>query len=102
MTRAPALPGGPPALPGGRHLAAYTPPVEADTILGLLAWCASAAGVAGLIIVGIQLALQMRRGEPGEGATYFRGVFIVVMSCVLATTAGPLVAALGSLQLLGP
>ncbi|MER5395796.1 hypothetical protein [Streptomyces sp. NPDC002599] len=85
-----------------RFLAAYTPPVEADTILGLLAWCASACGVGGLIIVGIQMALQLRRGDPGEGGEHFRGVFFVTLSCLVATCAGPLVATLGSLQLLGP
>ncbi|MFD9326773.1 hypothetical protein [Streptomyces sp. NPDC060065] len=89
-------------LPGARFLAAYTPPVEAHTLINLLAWCASACGVAGLIIVGMQMALQLRRGDPGEGGEHFRGVFFVGLASLLATTAGPLVAALGSLQLLGP
>ncbi|MGW3661745.1 hypothetical protein [Streptomyces sp. NPDC005141] len=91
-------------LSGARFLAAdaYSPPVGADTILGILAWCASAAGVAGLIVVGIQMALQLRRGDPGEGGEHFRGVFFVTLGCLVATTAGPLVAALGALSLLGP
>ncbi|MFJ6464633.1 hypothetical protein ACIQM0_26995 [Streptomyces sp. NPDC091387] len=90
------------SLAGPQFLAAYTPPTDADTILGILAWCASAAGVGGLIIVGIQMALQLRRGDPGEGGEHFRGVFYVTLSCLVATTAGPLVAALGALSLLGP
>ncbi|MFF2848450.1 hypothetical protein ACFVT5_19315 [Streptomyces sp. NPDC058001] len=86
-----------------RFLAAkpYSPPVGAGTILGILAWCVSAAGVAGLIFVGIQMSLQLRRGDPGEGGEHFRGVFYVFLGCVLAVTAGPLVAALGDLSLRG-
>ncbi|CAM5662952.1 MULTISPECIES: hypothetical protein [Streptomyces] len=71
----------------------------AMTILRLLAWCASAAGVAGLIIVGIQMSIQLRRGDPGEGGEHFRGVFFVVIASLLATCAGPLVAFLGDLSL---
>lgn len=85
------------------HLAADTfdPGVGggAMTILRLLAWCASAAGVAGLIIIGIQMSLQLRRGDPGEGGEHFRGVFFIVLSSLLATCAGPLVAFLGDLSL---
>ncbi|MCX4904456.1 hypothetical protein [Streptomyces sp. NBC_00878] len=90
------------ALSGVRFLAAYSPPAEAGQILGILAWCASACGVGGLIIVGMQMALQLRRGDPGEGGEHFRGVFFVGLACLVATTAGPVVAALGELQLLGP
>ncbi|MFJ6570700.1 hypothetical protein ACIQNU_25125 [Streptomyces sp. NPDC091292] len=93
------------SLPVARLLAAkpYHPPVGsgADTILSLLAWCVSAAGVAGLIFVGIQMSLQLRRGDPGEGGEHFRGVFYVVIGCVLAATAGPLVGFLGDLSLRG-
>ncbi|KIF69145.1 hypothetical protein HY68_11975 [Streptomyces sp. AcH 505] len=85
-----------------QFLADYAPPTDANTILGLLSWCASACGVGGLIIVGMQMALQLRRGEPGEGGAHFRGVFYIVLSCLIATTAGPLVTALGNLTLLGP
>ncbi|MFE7975108.1 hypothetical protein [Streptomyces shenzhenensis] len=72
---------------------------ETTDILGMLAWCASAAGVGGLIIVGMQMAVQLRRGEPGEGGVHFRGVFFVTLASLLATCAGPLVAALGDLSL---
>ncbi len=50
----------------------------------------------------MQMALQLRRGDPGEGGEHFRGVFFVVLACVIATTAGPLVTFLGDLTLQGP
>lgn len=80
-----------PPLPPAKDINTYQPAAEAGQLLGYLAWGASAAGVLGLIIVGTQLSLQLRRGEMGEGATYFRGFFIVVGSCVVAATAGPVV-----------
>ncbi|MEU5042389.1 hypothetical protein [Streptomyces griseorubiginosus] len=86
-----------------RYLAdGYDPGDDGHLILNTLCWCASACGVAGLIIVGMQMALQLRRGDPGEGGEHFRGVFFVVLGCVIATTAGPLVTFLGDLTLLGP
>ncbi|MDH6218457.1 hypothetical protein [Streptomyces pseudovenezuelae] len=89
---------------GVRFLAedTYTPPVEAHDLINLLAWCATACGVAGLIIVGIQMSIQLNRGEPGEGASHFRGFFFVTLGCLVASTAGPLVESLGDLRLLGP
>ncbi len=84
------------------HLAAgFDPAVGggAMTILRLLAWCASAAGVAGLIIVGINMSIQLRRGEPGEGGEHFRGVIFIVLASLVATCAAPLVEFLGDLSL---
>lgn len=69
------------------------------TILNILAWCVSASGVFGLLVVGIRMSLQLRRGEPGEGGDHFRGVFFVALACLIATTAGPLVEFLGDLSL---
>ncbi|MFJ4829836.1 hypothetical protein ACIP79_07955 [Streptomyces sp. NPDC088747] len=69
----------------------FVPGNQAAELLGILTWVVSAASVAGLMIVGIQMAMQLRRGEMGEGATYFRGAFFVVGACVLGTAAGPLV-----------
>lgn len=66
-------------------------PKEATELLGYLAWSVTAAAVAGLMVVGIQMSLQLRRGEMGEGATYFRGAVFVLGACVLGVTAGPLV-----------
>ncbi|MFC8349729.1 hypothetical protein [Streptomyces sp. NPDC057280] len=80
-------------------LAGFDPNPEGGQVLGLLAWCASAAGVGGLIVVGIRMSLQLRRGDPGEGGEHFRGVFYITLGCLLAATAGPLVAALGDLSL---
>ncbi|MFH8470884.1 hypothetical protein [Streptomyces sp. NPDC017991] len=60
-------------------------------LLEILGWCVSAAGVAGLMITGIQMALQLRRGEMGEGATYFRGLVFVLGACVIGISAGPIV-----------
>ncbi|MEV6509145.1 hypothetical protein [Streptomyces sp. NPDC051642] len=81
---------------------AWDPGADGQMILNTLCWCASACGVAGLIIVGMQMALQLRRGDPGEGGEHFRGVFFVVLACVIASTAGPLVTFLGDLTLQGP
>jgi len=90
-------------LPDARFLAdTYTPGAGAHTIINLLAWCATAAGVFGLITVGTLMALQLRRGEPGEGGEHFRGVFFVTLGCLVAASAQPLVLFLGDLRLLGP
>ncbi|GAB1693409.1 hypothetical protein KRM28CT15_52120 [Krasilnikovia sp. M28-CT-15] len=64
-------------------------------LLSLLAWCVSAAAVAGLIVTGINMALQMRRGEPGESSEHWRGFLYVGGACLLGLTAGPLVSFLG-------
>ncbi|MER6961944.1 MULTISPECIES: hypothetical protein [unclassified Streptomyces] len=77
----------------------FQPGADADFVLGVLAWAASAAGVAGVLITGILMAIQLRRGEMGEGASYLRGLFFVLSGCVLAATAGPLVQYLGYLGL---
>jgi hypothetical protein len=69
----------------------FTPGLEAMELLEFLSWCATAAGVVGLLLVGAAMALQLRRGEPGEGATQYRGFFIVIVACILASTAGPIV-----------
>ncbi|MFJ5261799.1 hypothetical protein ACIQAC_15200 [Streptomyces sp. NPDC088387] len=76
-------------------------PASAQPIINLLAWCASAAGVFGLLVVGINMSLQLRRGDPGEGGEHFRGIFFVALASLVATTAGPLVTFLGDLSLLG-
>ncbi|GGV74428.1 hypothetical protein [Streptomyces thermoviolaceus] len=77
----------------------FTPGSDADFLLGVLSWCASAAGVAGVLITGMLMALQLRHGEMGEGASYMRGLFFVMLGCILATTAGPIVKFLGPLTL---
>ncbi|MFI6661400.1 hypothetical protein ACIBL8_38390 [Streptomyces sp. NPDC050523] len=84
-TMAPLLMAAPPFDPGSAGL----------NLLGVLAWAVSAAGVGGLIVIGTQMAMQLRRGEMGEGATYFRGVVIILGACILGSTAGPIVSFLG-------
>ncbi|MFD5065016.1 hypothetical protein [Streptomyces sp. NPDC058394] len=79
--------------------ATFNPGADADNLLGILAWCASAAGVTGVLITGMLMALQLRRGEFGEGASYWRAMVFVLLACVLATTAGPIVQFLGPLGL---
>ncbi|MER8069084.1 hypothetical protein ABTZ59_12405 [Streptomyces sp. NPDC094034] len=69
----------------------FDPAPEAGLLLGNLAWLVTAAAVAGVIIIGVQMAMRLRAGEMGEGATYFRGIVFVLGSCVLVSTAGPLV-----------
>ncbi|WP_381798885.1 hypothetical protein [Streptomyces niveus] len=69
----------------------FDPQPEAGELLGYLAWLVTAAAVAGVIFIGIQMAMRLRAGEMGEGATYFRGIVIILGSCVLGVTAGPLV-----------
>ncbi|GAA2606638.1 MULTISPECIES: hypothetical protein [Streptomyces] len=84
-------------------VAAYTPDsADGYTILNLIAWCVTAGGVFGLLVVGMQMSLQLRRGDPGEGGEHFRGVFFVALACVIAVTAGPLVEFLGDLSLHAP
>ncbi|MEW2425916.1 hypothetical protein ACH4C6_33740 [Streptomyces sp. NPDC017943] len=79
--------------------ATFNPGAEADELLGILAWCASAAAVGGVIVTGMLMALQLRHGIPGERAEHMRSLFIVLISCILTGSAGPLVAALGPLGL---
>ncbi|RSM62130.1 hypothetical protein DMB66_22700 [Actinoplanes sp. ATCC 53533] len=59
-------------------------------LLNLLAWAVSAAAVAGLIIVGANLGLQLRRGEPGEFSEHWRGIVLIGISCIVGLTAGPI------------
>jgi hypothetical protein len=69
----------------------FNPQPQAGELLGYLSWIVSAASVGGLLVVGTQMALQLRRGEMGEGSTYFRGGFFVIGACVIGTTAAPIV-----------
>ncbi|GAA4788402.1 hypothetical protein [Streptomyces ziwulingensis] len=69
----------------------FDPNPQAGELLGNLAWIVTAAAVAGVIIIGTQMALQLRRGEMGEGATHFRGFATVLGACILGISAGPLV-----------
>jgi hypothetical protein len=69
----------------------FDPNPQASELLGYFAWIVTAGAVAGVIVVGTQMALQLRRGEMGEGATHFRGLAIILGACILGICAGPLV-----------
>ncbi|MFD5627455.1 MULTISPECIES: hypothetical protein [unclassified Streptomyces] len=59
-----------------------------DTVLGIAAWAGTAAGVAGVLITGIMMAVSMKRGESSE---HFSRLGMVLGGCVLVSTAGPIV-----------
>ncbi|MFC0097785.1 hypothetical protein ACFFKH_09610 [Micromonospora marina] len=67
-------------------------------LLTLMAWCVSAAAVAGLLLSGMTLASQLRRGALEERTEYTKQIAFVMAACLLATTAGPIVQALGFSQ----
>lgn len=70
-----------------------------EPLLNLLAWAVTATSVAGLMIVGALMALQLNRGTPGEESEHFRGFTMVMFACVLGAGAGPLVTWFGDLGL---
>jgi hypothetical protein len=59
-----------------------------DAVIGLVAWLAVAACVAGVLIVAIRMALLHRRGELGE---HMSGLGSVAGACVLIGAASGLV-----------
>ncbi|MBP5869200.1 hypothetical protein F3K40_20715 [Streptomyces sp. LBUM 1478] len=61
---------------------------KVDTVLGIVAWAGTAAGVAGVLITGAMMAISMRRGE---GSEHVGRLGMVLGGCVLVATAGPLV-----------
>ncbi|QLQ36440.1 hypothetical protein [Micromonospora robiginosa] len=67
-------------------------------LLTLMAWCVSAAAVIGLLVTGMTLASQLRRGALEERTEYTKQIAFVLAACLLATTAGPVVQALGFSQ----
>ncbi|GGV18305.1 hypothetical protein GCM10010260_67620 [Streptomyces filipinensis] len=74
----------------------YTPPSTAttplDTVLGYLAWLVTAAGVAGLMIVGTRMAIALKTGDAEE---HLKEFLIVLGACVIAACAGPIVQFVG-------
>ncbi|RSM96375.1 hypothetical protein DMH25_31765 [Streptomyces sp. WAC 01325] len=77
----------------------FDPGADGTDVLGVLAWCASAAGVGGVIVTGTLMALQLRHGEMGADTAHLRSMFYILVGCVVSATAGPLVEALGPLGL---
>ncbi|GAB1639710.1 hypothetical protein [Krasilnikovia sp. MM14-A1259] len=92
--KAPAVPVSAPAV-APFAISPTDPNDPAMSLLNLLAWCVTAAAVAGLIVTGMNMALQMRRGEPGEFSEHWRGFLYVGAACLIGATAGPVVSFLG-------
>lgn len=61
---------------------------KVDTVLSLLAWAGTAAGVAGVLITGTMMAVSMKRGESSE---HMSRLGMVLGGCILVATAGPVV-----------
>ncbi|WP_028805324.1 hypothetical protein [Streptomyces sp. 142MFCol3.1] len=61
---------------------------ELDFVLNLIAWLVTAAGVAGLLIVGSRMALAVKTGDGDEHMSQF---LMVMGACVIGATAGPIV-----------
>ncbi|KAF4410150.1 MULTISPECIES: hypothetical protein [Streptomyces] len=61
---------------------------KVDTVLGIVAWVGTAAGVAGVLITGAMMSMSLRRGE---GSEHLGRLGMVLAGCVLVTSAGPLV-----------
>ncbi|MFM9582743.1 hypothetical protein [Streptomyces caniscabiei] len=71
---------------------AYEPPAATteglDQVLGYIAWLVTAAGVAGLLIVGTRMAIALKTGDAEE---HLREYLIVLGACVIGACAGPIV-----------
>ncbi|MEU0147670.1 hypothetical protein ABZ119_17180 [Streptomyces sp. NPDC006288] len=59
-----------------------------DTVLGIAGWAGTAAGVAGVLVTGIMMAVSMKRGE---GSEHLSRLGMVLGGCVLVATAGPII-----------
>ncbi|MEU4569463.1 hypothetical protein [Micromonospora sp. NPDC023956] len=57
------------------------------TLLNLVAWAGTAAGVAGVLITGTMMAISVKRGESSEHLTRLG---LVLCGCILVAAAGPL------------
>lgn len=58
------------------------------TVLGIAAWAGTAAGVVGIIVTGVMMAVSMKRGE---GSEHMSRLGMVLGGCILVATAGPIV-----------
>ncbi|MER5445430.1 hypothetical protein ABT052_23920 [Streptomyces sp. NPDC002766] len=61
---------------------------KVNTVLGIVAWAGTAAGVLGVLITGAMMAVSLKRGESSE---HMSRLGMVLGGCVLVSTAGPLV-----------
>jgi hypothetical protein len=56
--------------------------------INLVAWAGTAAGVVGVLVCGVTMAISHRRGE---GSEHMGRLGLVLGGCVLVATAGPIV-----------
>ncbi|MET8829996.1 hypothetical protein ABZX40_30880 [Streptomyces sp. NPDC004610] len=80
------------------HFLANVPEPESDapeplmekvgTVLDLVAWAGTAAGVAGVLVTGAMMAISVKRGESSE---HMSRLGMVLGGCILVATAGPIV-----------
>ncbi|GIJ25000.1 hypothetical protein Vqi01_01620 [Micromonospora qiuiae] len=68
------------------------PEKAVSKLLDFLAWLVSAAGVTGLLITGAIMASQLRRGALEERTEYTKNIAMVAAACLIASTAGPIIA----------
>ncbi|MBQ1027862.1 hypothetical protein KBX00_26285 [Micromonospora sp. C95] len=61
-------------------------------LLDFMAWLVSAAAVTGTLMTGAAMASQVRRGSLEERTEYVKHLAFVLVACLLATTAGPIIA----------
>ncbi|MFG2950993.1 hypothetical protein [Streptomyces adustus] len=61
---------------------------KVNTVLGIVAWAGTAAGVLGVLVTGAMMAVSLKRGESSE---HMSRLGMVLGGCVLVATAGPLV-----------
>ncbi|GGL84397.1 hypothetical protein GCM10010095_81470 [Streptomyces anthocyanicus] len=61
---------------------------KVNTVLGLVAWAGTAAGVAGVLITGAMMAISVKRGESSE---HMSRLGMVLGGCILVATAGPII-----------
>ena len=59
-----------------------------NLLMSYLAWAGTTAGVAGVIVCGIMMALSHKRGESSE---HMGRLGVVLGGCILVATAGPIV-----------
>ncbi|MGW7514265.1 hypothetical protein ACWGJ2_01560 [Streptomyces sp. NPDC054796] len=59
-----------------------------NTVLGIAGWAGTAAGVAGVLVTGMMMAISVKRGE---GSEHLSRLGMVLGGCVLVATAGPII-----------
>ncbi|MEU8952266.1 hypothetical protein [Streptomyces sp. NPDC048489] len=61
---------------------------KVDLVLGIAAWAGTVAGVAGVLVTGSMMAISVKRGESSE---HMSRLGMVLVGCVLVSTAGPII-----------